>query len=151
MAIGRAGPGAGALATTPGAIVVDGDFAQGPAGTLVVEVGGTAPGAFDVLDVRGDVRLGGTLVLRFLDGYLPQAGDKVTAESSLGDVESVKAVSEVLSPVSGTVSAVNDALSGAPETINAAPYETWLVEVTDATAFSDLLDAAAYQAVCEQA
>ncbi|MEN6595074.1 MAG: glycine cleavage system protein GcvH [Clostridiaceae bacterium] len=85
----------------------------------------------------------------FID--LPAVGDKLTKDVSLGDVESVKAVSEVVSPVSGTVSAVNDALSGAPETINAAPYETWLVEVTGATAFSDLLDAAAYQAVCEQA
>ena len=64
-----------ALATSAGTIVVDGDFTQGPAGTLVVEVGGTAPGTFDVLDVRGAVRLGGTLVLRFVDGYLPQSGD----------------------------------------------------------------------------
>ena len=49
----------------------------------------------------------------FID--LPKAGDALTAESSLGDVESVKAVSEVLSPVSGTVTAVNEDLSAAPE------------------------------------
>lgn len=61
--------------TSPGTIMVDGAFTQGPAGMLVVEVGGTAPGTFDVLTVTGNVKLGGTLVLRFLDGYLPQPGD----------------------------------------------------------------------------
>ncbi|MCC6847111.1 MAG: hypothetical protein IT294_01320 [Deltaproteobacteria bacterium] len=75
VAVGRTGLGAGALETTIGTIVVDGDFTQGQAGSLVIEVGGTAPGAFDMLDVRGAVRLGGTLVLRFVDGYLPQPGD----------------------------------------------------------------------------
>ena len=85
----------------------------------------------------------------FID--LPQAGDQVTAESSLGDVESVKAVSEVLSPVSGTVSAVNDDLSAAPESINADPYGAWLIEVSNATAFADLMDASAYEAFCAQA
>ena len=53
----------------------------------------------------------------FID--LPQAGDAVTAETSLGDVESVKAVSEVLSPVTGQVSAVNEDLSATPETMAA--------------------------------
>ena len=67
----------------------------------------------------------------FID--LPKVGDAVTAESSLGDVESVKAVSEVLSPVSGKVSAVNDALAAAPESINSDPYGAWLVEVTPLT------------------
>ena len=85
----------------------------------------------------------------FID--LPQAGDQVTAESSLGDVESVKAVSEVLSPVSGTVSAVNDDLSAAPESINADPYGAWLIEISNATAFADLMDASAYEAFCAQA
>ncbi|MCC6766478.1 MAG: hypothetical protein IT293_17595 [Deltaproteobacteria bacterium] len=74
-AVGRSGLGAGALGTTPGTIVVDGDFTQDQAGVLVIEVGGSTPGAFDVLDARGAVRLGGTLTLRFLDGYLPQPGD----------------------------------------------------------------------------
>lgn len=85
----------------------------------------------------------------FID--LPKAGDAVTAEVSLGDVESVKAVSEVLSPITGKVSAVNEDLAAAPETINADPYGTWLVEVTGATAFADLMDAAAYEAFCEKA
>lgn len=85
----------------------------------------------------------------FID--LPNAGDALTADASLGDVESVKAVSEVLSPVTGKVSAVNEELDAAPESINADPYGAWLVEVTDVTATSDLMDAAAYEAFCAQA
>ncbi len=84
----------------------------------------------------------------FID--LPKAGDALTAETSLGDVESVKAVSEVLSPVTGTVSAVNEALSASPETINADPYGAWLVEVTGVSATAELMDAAAYEAFCAQ-
>jgi glycine cleavage system H protein len=85
----------------------------------------------------------------FID--LPQVGDALTKEASLGDVESVKAVSEVLSPVSGTVSAVNDALAASPETINADPYGAWLVEVTGVTAFAELMDAQAYETLCNNA
>ena len=85
----------------------------------------------------------------FID--LPKVGDAVTAESSLGDVESVKAVSEVLSPVSGKVSAVNDALASAPESINSDPYGAWLIEVTGVTATAELMDANAYEAFCEKA
>ena len=85
----------------------------------------------------------------FID--LPQPGDAVTAESSMGDVESVKAVSEVLSPVSGTVTAVNEALATAPESINADPYGAWLIEVNNVTAFAELMDAPAYEAFCANA
>lgn len=85
----------------------------------------------------------------FID--LPQVGDTVTAESSMGDIESVKAVSEVLSPVSGTVTAVNETLSGAPESINADPYGAWLIEVASATAFAALMDAATYEEFCANA
>lgn len=85
----------------------------------------------------------------FID--LPQVGYTVTAETSLGDVESVKAVSEVLSPVSGTVTAVNEALSSAPETINADPYGTWLIEVNNVTSFAELMDAGAYETFCANA
>ena len=85
----------------------------------------------------------------FID--LPQVGDTVTAETSLGDVESVKAVSEVLSPVSGTVTAVNEALSSAPETINSDPYGTWLIEVNNVTSFAELMDAGAYETFCANA
>jgi glycine cleavage system H protein len=85
----------------------------------------------------------------FID--LPQVGDAVSAETSLGDIESVKAVSEVLSPVSGTVAAVNEELSAVPESINADPYGAWLIEVKDATAFAELMDASAYEAFCANA
>ena len=85
----------------------------------------------------------------FID--LPQPGDTVTAETSLGDVESVKAVSEVLSPVSGTVTAVNDELSAAPESINSDPYGAWLVEVSNVSAFAELMDSAAYETFCANA
>ena len=81
----------------------------------------------------------------------PQPGDAVTAESSMGDVESVKAVSEVLSPVSGTVTAVNEALSATPEAINADPYGAWLIEVNNVTAFAELMNADAYEAFCANA
>lgn len=82
---------------------------------------------------------------------LPEAGDTVTAEESFGDVESVKAVSEMISPVTGTVAAVNEALAMEPELINQAPYETWLILVEDVTATAELLDADAYRAVCDNA
>ena len=81
---------------------------------------------------------------------LPDVGDPLTAGESLGDVESVKAVSEVFSPLSGTVSAVNEELLDAPEKINEAPYEAWLVEASDITDREELLDAAAYEAFCAE-
>ena len=85
----------------------------------------------------------------FID--LPQPGDQITAEASLGDVESVKAVSEVLSPVTGTVTATNEDLSATPESINADPYGAWLIEVGSVTGFAELMDAAAYEAFCAHA
>lgn len=82
---------------------------------------------------------------------LPQVGDTLEQGVSLGDVESVKAVSEIISPVSGKVAAVNDELAVSPEEINSDPYGAWLVEVTDVTDTAELLDAEAYKTVCEQA
>jgi glycine cleavage system H protein len=82
---------------------------------------------------------------------LPQAGDALETGVSLGEIESVKAVSEIISPVSGTVSAVNEELAASPESINGDPYGAWLVEVTDVTETAELLDADAYKTVCEQA
>ena len=79
---------------------------------------------------------------------LPAVDDAVTAEASFGDVESVKAVSEMLSPVSGTVMAVNEDLLVAPENVNVTPYEAWLIEVSGVTETAELLDAAAYEALC---
>ena len=81
---------------------------------------------------------------------LPQVGDALTCGEALGDVESVKAVSDVYSPVSGTVKAVNEDLLDTPEAINADPYGAWLVEVEDITDQEELLDAAAYEAHCAQ-
>ena len=81
---------------------------------------------------------------------LPAEGDSVAAGESLGDVESVKAVSDVVSPVSGTICAVNDALADAPETLNADPYGAWIIKVSPVTDTEELLDAAAYEAHCAQ-
>jgi glycine cleavage system H protein len=79
---------------------------------------------------------------------LPKVGAKLTAGQSLGTVESVKAVSEIYSPVAGEVTEVNSALGPNPETINKDPHgEAWLIKlkVDDASAVSGLMDAAAYQ------
>jgi len=80
---------------------------------------------------------------------LPKVGTKLTAGQSLGTVESVKAVSEIYSPVAGEVTEVNSALSETPETINKDPHgQAWLVKlkVDDSGAVAGLMDAAAYQA-----
>jgi len=81
---------------------------------------------------------------------LPGEGDEVTAGEAFGDVESVKAVSDLVSPVSGTVCAVNEALLDEPEQLNKAPYEAWLIKVENVTGSEELLDAAAYEAFCAQ-
>jgi glycine cleavage system H protein len=76
---------------------------------------------------------------------LPDVGDAVTAGSAVGEVESTKSVSELYAPVSGTVTAVNDALAQAPELVNAEPYGNgWMLEVQVSQEPSGLLDAAAY-------
>ena len=80
---------------------------------------------------------------------LPQEGDAVTMGDSFADVESVKAVSGVFSPVSGTVSAVNSALIDNPALLNENPYDAWLIKVSDVSETGELLDAAAYEAVCK--
>lgn len=83
----------------------------------------------------------------FID--LPQEGDAVTMGDSFADVESVKAVSGVFSPVSGTVTAVNSALIDNPAMLNENPYEAWLIKVSDVSETGELLDAAAYEDVCK--
>lgn len=75
---------------------------------------------------------------------LPLVGDEAVAGEPIADVESVKAVSDVFSPVSGTVSQVNEELLDHPEKINQAPYEAWIARLQDITGESELLDAAAY-------
>ena len=82
---------------------------------------------------------------------LPEVGDAVTAGEAFGDVESVKAVSDLLSPVSGTVAEINEALLDAPELLNNDPYGAWIIKVSDVSATEELLDAAAYEAFCAEA
>ena len=81
---------------------------------------------------------------------LPQEGDAVTAGESFGDVESVKAVSDVMSPVSGTICAVNSELDDSPENLNSDPYGSWIIKVEGITDTEDLMDAAAYEAFCAE-
>ena len=78
---------------------------------------------------------------------MPKVGDSVTANATFGSVESVKAVSDLFSPVSGTVTAANDLLKTEPDKINSAPHETWIikVELSDPSEFDSLLDAATYE------
>ena len=81
---------------------------------------------------------------------LPKVGDTVEAGKVFGSVESVKAVSDLYAPVSGEVTEVNEALNGAPETINTAANETWLFKLklkseSELTSAGTLLDATSYQ------
>ena len=80
---------------------------------------------------------------------LPEVDDTVTAGEALGDVESVKAVSDIFSPVSGTVCEINEELLDHPERINEAPYDAWLIKVKDITDEEELIDAAEYEAHCQ--
>ena len=81
---------------------------------------------------------------------LPEVGDTVTAGESFGDVESVKAVSDVNSPVTGVVVAVNEELVDSPENLNSDPYGSWIIKVENITEEEDLMDAAAYEAFCAE-
>ena len=79
---------------------------------------------------------------------LPQEGDPVTAGEAFGDVESVKAVSDVVSPVTGVVKAVNETLLDDPAQVNSDPYGAWLIQVEEVSDTDELLDAAGYEALC---
>ena len=80
---------------------------------------------------------------------LPQVGDSVAAEKEFGSVESVKAASDLISPVNGEVLEVNTALESTPELCNSDPYaEGWLIKVKMSGQAQGLLDAAAYEAFC---
>jgi glycine cleavage system H protein len=74
-------------------------------------------------------------------------GDTISAGDVIASVESVKAASDVLAPVSGKVVAVNTALTSAPEVINGEPYTSWFIQIEDG-AGADLMDAAAYETHC---
>jgi glycine cleavage system H protein len=81
---------------------------------------------------------------------LPAVGDEVTAGEVFGDVESVKAVSGLISPVSGVVCGINEELEDSPETLNEDPYGAWIIKVENVTAEEDLLDSDAYEAHCAE-
>ena len=77
---------------------------------------------------------------------LPEPGDPVTAGESFADVESVKAVSDVLSPVTGEVAEINGGLADEPQKMNEAPYDSWFVKIKNVTDRAALMDADAYEA-----
>ncbi|MBQ7878404.1 MAG: glycine cleavage system protein GcvH [Bacteroidaceae bacterium] len=79
---------------------------------------------------------------------MPDVDDEVEAGEDFGAVESVKAASDLISPVSGTVVEVNEALNDSPELVNADPYANWIIKVqlSDASEAQKLMDAAAYKA-----
>lgn len=70
---------------------------------------------------------------------LPEPGDEVVAGEAFGDVESVKAVSDVISPLSGEVVEINEELLDQPELINDQPYEAWLIKVANITEEEELM------------
>lgn len=81
---------------------------------------------------------------------LPAEGDEAEAGEALADVESVKAVSDVFSPVTGTVSAVNEELMDEPQKINQDPYEAWIAKISDVTDTEELLTAEEYADFCDK-
>lgn len=81
---------------------------------------------------------------------LPETGDAVTMGERFSDVESVKAVSDIFSPFTGEISAINEEIMDDPAKINSDPYGAWLVEITGITDREDLLDAAAYEKICAE-
>ena len=83
---------------------------------------------------------------------MPEVDDEVEAGAEFGAVESVKAASDLYSPVSGTVVEVNEALEDTPELINQDAFENWIikVEMSDESELENLMDAAAYEAFCKK-
>lgn len=82
---------------------------------------------------------------------MPEVDDEVTAGEEFGAVESVKAASDLFSPVSGTVVEVNEALEDEPELINKDAFENWIikVELSDKSELDNLMDAKAYEEICK--
>ena len=82
---------------------------------------------------------------------MPEEEDEVTADEDFGAVESVKAASDLISPVSGVVVEVNEALADAPELLNKDAYENWIIKekMDDPEELKNLMDAAAYEKFCE--
>lgn len=80
---------------------------------------------------------------------LPEVGDPVSRGDTFADIESVKAVSDVYSPVTGEVEEVNEELLDAPEKVNNDPYGSWFVKVKDVSDTEDLMDAKEYEEFCK--
>lgn len=83
---------------------------------------------------------------------MPEVGDEVTKGEEFGAVESVKAASDLISPISGEVVEINEALEDEPGLVNQDAFANWImkVKVSDAAEIEDLLDAAAYAKICEE-
>ncbi len=81
---------------------------------------------------------------------LPEVDDEVTAGEAFADVESVKAVSDVMSPVTGIVDEVHEDLADEPQMMNQEPYEAWFIRVRDITESDELMTAEEYQAFIEE-
>ena len=81
---------------------------------------------------------------------LPEVDDEIEVEDSFGDVESVKAVSDVFSPVTGIITGVNEELLDHPELVNEDPFEAWLIEVSDISEVEDLLTRKEYDALIRE-
>ena len=83
---------------------------------------------------------------------MPEVDDEVTAGEEFGAVESVKAASDLISPVSGVVVEVNEALNDNPELVNSDPYENWIIKVqlSDASETANLMDAGAYKSLINE-
>ena len=82
---------------------------------------------------------------------LPNVGDEVAVDEAFADVESVKAVSDIISPVGGVIYEVNEALLDAPELINEDAYGAWIVKVKDVTGIENLLNADQYAELIKEA
>ena len=82
---------------------------------------------------------------------LPEVDDEVEADEDFGAVESVKAASDLISPVTGTVVEVNEALEDKPELINEDPFENWIIKVklSDTAELDNLMDSQAYEDFCK--
>lgn len=83
---------------------------------------------------------------------MPEVDDEVEADDDFGAVESVKAASDLISPVSGTVVEVNEALEDKPELLNEDAFENWImkVQMSDKSELDALMDAAAYEELCSK-
>jgi len=108
---------------------------------LKVEDGYTTVGITDFAQEQ----LGGLVFVN-----LPEVGDEVIATTPMCDVESVKAVSDVYSPLTGTIKEVNEELLDSPELINEKPYEAWFVKIENVTHTDDLLSAEEYEAFIKE-